>query len=56
MAAGTRGGFISVLDPRSGEIVWWFRRHEAAVTALGAYRGHYLVSAAKVGHKGRAGP
>ena len=46
--AGTRGGWLSVLDARSGEVVWWFRRHEAAVTGLGAYREHYLVSASKV--------
>ena len=48
VAAGTRGGWVSVLDPRSGELLWWFRRHEAQLSALGAYRGHYLVSAAKV--------
>ncbi|GAB4814854.1 hypothetical protein N2152v2_001900 [Parachlorella kessleri] len=47
--AGTRGGWLSVLDVRSGEVVWWFRRHEAAVTGLGAYREHYLVSASKEG-------
>lgn len=48
-AAGARAGWISVLDSRSGEVLWWWRGHEAATTALGAYHGHYLISGSKVG-------